>query len=161
MTYFMTNNCPLCGGKRYENDYGTWCLNDPCPNGSKYPNEESIIFGWMVNPDYMKRFETRWVYAWDEMGKDYKKWQEDNVKKLKIGGGDCCGRPYENCVICGEEVKGLEQDAVPYSDLYPVKYRGRKVHKMCVDRSLKLRLAALEVIDNFEASGRVDEKGNS
>ena len=71
---FMTYDCPLCGGKQYENDYGIWCLNDPCPNGSRHPDEKSIKFGWKTNPDYMKKYQDRFIKAWEEMGKDYLKW---------------------------------------------------------------------------------------
>lgn len=67
---------------------------------------------------------------------------------------DCCGIPYEDCIICKKEVSGVEQYIVPYSVLYPEGYRGKKVHRTCLEESLKLRTAALKLVDNFEATIR-------
>lgn len=70
-------------------------------------------------------------------------------------GGTLIQFVIKNCIICKKEVSGVEQYIVPYSELYPEGYRGRKVHRTCLEESLKLRMAALELVDDFEATRSV------
>lgn len=110
---YMTSNCPLCGGKRYANDYGIHCLTNHCPYNSSCPQEEDIRFGWKTNPDYMKKHQKYWIKVWDKMGKNYLKWlakfngeillsTEDCIKQLKMYAESC--KDLDN----PERGKGLE-----------------------------------------------------
>lgn len=80
---WQTSDCPLCGGRRYENDHGVMCNTNECPCRVSYPGEDLIIWGWNKNPKFMEKNEKYYIEQWNLMGKNYVKWLKDNGKSRK------------------------------------------------------------------------------
>lgn len=80
---WQTSDCPLCGGYRYENDYGVMCNTNECPCRVSHPDEILIEWGWNKNPKFMEKHEKYYIEQWNLMGKNYVKWLKDNGKPRK------------------------------------------------------------------------------